>query len=209
MRGTKNFSRTALAVTLLTFGLVTSMPSGAATKKCVPKKGVRVCPKVTTTKKRPTTIAANKTAGSTTSVITVALTTLPVPSTYQPPVAESTTSSSTTTTRPVPVRPTGNDIVEWQTYFRATFPATDQLVTSTDTAAINCGGKPLIIRGTGLSVQATSCTPVLVDGNANTLRLDNLQPGLTILGNNNTVLFQTGAANGITIAGNSNSVSKG
>ncbi len=205
MRGTKNWSRTTLAVTLLTLGLVTAMPSGAASKKCVPKKGVRVCPKVTTTKNRTTTIAADKAAPSTTVVPGT-----PPPSTRQPPLVETTsTTSTTTTTRPAPVRPSGNDIAEWQAYFRATFTATDQLVTSSDTATIDCGGKPLIIRGTGLSVQATNCTPVLIDGNANTLRLDNLQPGLTILGNNNTVFFQTGAANGITIAGNTNSVSRG
>lgn len=207
MRGTKNFSRTvAVGLTLLTIGLVMATPTGAATKKCVPKKGVRVCPKVTTTKKRTTTIAADKAAPST----TVAPGT-PPPSTPQSPLVETTTSttSTTTTTRPAPVRPSGNDIAEWQAYFRATFTATDQLVTSSDTATIDCGGKPLIIRGTGLSVQATNCTPVLIDGNANTLRLDNLQPGLTILGNNNTVFFQTGAANGITIAGNTNSVSRG
>jgi Protein of unknown function (DUF3060) len=81
------------------------------------------------------------------------------------------------------------------------------LVTQTS-GEINCGGRPLTIQGSGLRVTARGCTPVLVDGSNNTVTLDNLFPGLGVLGNGNYVTFATGEAIGITIVGNSNTVTR-
>jgi hypothetical protein len=112
-------------------------------------------------------------------------------------------------TSTLPRRPTGNDIGEWQTYLRATFPVTDLIINDASVPSIDCANKPLIVRGSSLTVNATRCAPVLIDGNSNTVRLDNLLPGLTILGDGNRVIFQQGEASGISIAGNSNSVVRG
>jgi hypothetical protein len=172
--------------------------SNAATKrKCVPTK-TKKCPP-TTTKRKATTQANLKTT------VTVAATTT-TPSTTAAPTPTTTTVAATTiapTTVPTP--PTGNDIGAWQAYFRQTFPA-DAVVLTTAQPAIDCAGKPLVLRGDGLSVTSTNCSPVMIDGNGNTLTIDVLNPGGTILGDRNVLLFRSGAANGLRIAGNSNTV---
>jgi hypothetical protein len=80
------------------------------------------------------------------------------------------------------------------------------VVLTSPQSEIDCGGKPLIVRLSSTSVTSTYCNPVMIDGSFTTLIVDNLRPGGTIIGDNNTLLFKSGFANGLRIAGNFNAV---
>ncbi len=91
---------------------------------------------------------------------------------------------------------------------RGSFESRNPVVV-TSNGSVDCGGRPAIVRGSNLSVSTTNCPQVLVEGDSNTVALDQLNPGLGILGSFNTVTFRSGQTNGITIVGNNNGVRPG
>jgi hypothetical protein len=202
----KRNSRGALVALLmggLILGGLAPSSSGATKRKCVPTKTKR-CPSTTTTK--PKRGAATTTIATTTT--TIATTTTVAPTTIPPttaPASSTTTTAVAGASTPIPIPSAGADVAAWQVYFRQIFPPDATVITSSQ-ATVDCAGKPLILRGDGLSVASTNCSPVMIDGNRNTLTIDLLNPGGTIVGDQNFLLFRGGAANGLRIAGNNNTV---